>query len=63
MSVYERLLSPGSTELPACRCGEEMKLDRIEHLLPETDARIRIYVCPMCGHEVRLTVWADDLSD
>ena len=32
MSAYERLLAPGSTELPECRCGKEMQLTRIEEL-------------------------------
>jgi hypothetical protein len=61
MSSYERLLIPGSTEGPECRCGEEMKVARTERLPNQTDAQIRIYTCPICGHEMRLTVWADDL--
>ena len=46
MSSYERLLAPGSTELPECRCGKEMQLTRIEELPDRTDAQIRIYNCP-----------------
>ena len=61
MSSFERLLVPGSTELPECRCGEEMKVARYERLPDQIDAHIRIYTCPICGHEMRLTVWADDL--
>jgi hypothetical protein len=61
MSLYERLLVPGSTELPECRCGEDMKVARTERLPDQTDAHIRIYNCSVCGHEMRLTVWADDL--
>ena len=57
-SSYERLLAPGSTELPECRCGKEMQLTRIEELPDRTDAQIRIYNCPACHHE---TVWSDDL--
>ena len=49
------------TELPECRCGEEMKVARTERVPDQTDAHIRIYNCPVCGHEMRLTVWADDL--
>jgi hypothetical protein len=61
MSSLERLLGPHCDEGPECRCGEEMKLARTERLPDQTDAHIRIYTCPICGHEMRLTVWADDL--
>ena len=61
MSAYERLLAPGSTELPECRCGKEMQLTRIEELPDRTDAQIRIYNCSACHHEMRLTVWSEDL--
>ena len=57
MSVFERLLKPDSAELPDCRCGKEMAIDRIE-LIPDSDARIRIYQCQYCHSELRLTVWA-----
>ena len=57
MSVFERLLEPDSTELPDCRCGREMAIDRIE-LIPDSEAQIRIYQCQYCHHEMRLTVWA-----
>jgi len=63
MSIYDRLLAPGSTDLPECRCGEEMKLARTEAFRPQTDAQIRVYSCAQCGHEMRLTVWADDVVD
>jgi hypothetical protein len=56
MSVFERLLEPESTELPLCRCGKEMAIDRIE-LTPDPDTRIRIYQCQHCRSELRLTVW------
>jgi len=56
MSSIERLLKPGSTELPDCRCGREMAIDQIE-LVPESEARVRIYKCQHCGSELRLTVW------
>ena len=60
MSLYERLLIPGSTELPECRCGEKMSI--VDEQLPErTDAQICIYKCPACQHEMRLTVWSQDL--
>jgi len=38
MSLYERLLIPGSTELPECRCGEKMSIVRDEQLPERTDA-------------------------
>ena len=57
MSVFERLLEPDSTELPDCRCGKEMAIDQIE-IIPDSDARIRIYRCEYCHGELRLTVWA-----
>jgi hypothetical protein len=56
MSVLERLLKPDSTELPDCRCGKKMAIDRIE-LIPDSDARVRFYQCLYCGSEMRLTVW------
>jgi hypothetical protein len=62
VSLFERLLVPGSTELPECRCGKEMKVARTERVPDQTDADIRIYNCLACSHEMRLTVWADDLS-
>ena len=61
MSSYERLLVPGSTELPECRCGKEMQLTRIDALPDRADAQIRIYHCPACQHEMRLTIWAGEL--
>jgi hypothetical protein len=38
-----------------------MQLTRIEELPEGTDAQIRIYNCPACHHEMRLTVWSEDL--
>jgi hypothetical protein len=60
MSIFERLLAPDSTEGPECRCGEEMKIVGVDALLNSIDAQIRIYKCPSCQHEMRLTVWMDD---
>jgi DNA-directed RNA polymerase subunit RPC12/RpoP len=60
MSVFERLLVPGCTELPACRCGQEMDIASIERLPEGSDAAVRVYRCPTCSHEMRLTVWATD---
>jgi hypothetical protein len=61
MSDLERLLVPGCTELPACRCGKEMHLD---HTLPlPTATHIRVYRCLTCHYEMRLTVWGIDPLD
>ena len=56
MSKIERLLVPGATELPDCRCGREMALAATEC---QNDAETRIYKCSQCGHEMRLIVWLD----
>jgi hypothetical protein len=58
MSAFERLLVPGSTELPACRCGTEMQIASLDQISDRSDAIIRVYGCPACHHEMRLTVWA-----
>ena len=59
MSTLERLLVPGCTELPACRCGEEMQLTSIDPLPDTADVHRRVYKCAACDHEMRLMVWAD----
>jgi hypothetical protein len=61
MSGFERLLMPGCTELPECRCGKEMRIASIERLPERSDAGIRVYNCPACSHEMRLTVWTSTL--
>jgi DNA-directed RNA polymerase subunit RPC12/RpoP len=60
MLAFERLLVPGCTELPECRCGKEMRIAGIERLSEKSDANIRVYRCPACNHEMRLTVWVTD---
>ncbi len=57
MSVIERLLEPGCVELPDCRCGMAMGLTSSDAVPHQTTARIRIYRCAACKHEMRLTVW------
>jgi hypothetical protein len=61
MSKFERLLEAGSTELPDCRCAAEMNLTAI---VPGSggDTEIRIFRCPHCSHELRLTAWHNDVS-
>jgi hypothetical protein len=63
MSDVERLLVPGCTELPPCRCGEVMHLDHTLPLPERTDTHIRVYRCRTCGCEMRLTVWGTDPVD
>ena len=60
MSAFERLLVPGCTELPVCRCGNEMHIASLDPPQEGSDAHIRIYKCSSCHHEMRLTVWAAD---
>lgn len=38
---FERLLVPGCTELPACRCGKEMRIARTYSLSESTKTHIR----------------------
>lgn len=59
MSKLERVLSPGSTELPDCVCGQEMALSRTTPSPGNPGTELRTYSCPACGHELRLTVWTD----
>jgi len=61
MSKFERLLEASSTELPDCRCGAEMKLTAIVPVAGG-DAEIRIFQCPDCSHELRLTAWRNNAS-
>ena len=57
MSVFERLLVPGCTELPECRCGKEMQITGTDRRPEGSDTHIRVYSCPECHHEMRITVW------
>jgi hypothetical protein len=61
MSSIERLLAFDCTDGPECRCGEEMQIAGVEILPDRTDAQIRVYRCSTCQHEMRLTVWSQDL--
>jgi hypothetical protein len=61
MSKFERVLAAGSTELPDCRCGVEMRLISIVPV-PSGGSEIRVFRCPDCNHELRLTVWHNDVS-
>jgi hypothetical protein len=59
-SAFERLSVPGFNELPNCRCGRELHIVSIDPLPERSDTHIRIYNCPACHHEIRLTVWGTD---
>ena len=56
---FERLLVPGSTDLPDWECGTEMSAHRRELGGSARDTEIRIYRCASCQHELRLTVWIE----
>jgi hypothetical protein len=59
MTKFERLLVPGSTELPDCQCAAEMRLARATQIEKPSGTEVRTYECIDCGHELRLMVWAD----
>jgi hypothetical protein len=59
MSKLERVLVAGSTEMPDCRCGAEMRLARSNLSDNSPDTEIRIYECAGCGHELRLMAWRE----
>ena len=61
MSKLERVLAVDSTELPDCRCRVEMHLISIVPV-PDGGSEIRLFRCPDCNHELRLTVWRNDVS-
>jgi hypothetical protein len=60
---FERLLAPGSAERPSCSCGEEMHLKGVTDSVPARGTETRVYCCPACQREVRLTVWAEPVGD
>jgi hypothetical protein len=62
VSIYERLLEPGCTELPDCRCGKLMDIAGFEATPDRADSHIRIYRCEACTYELRLTIWSADAA-
>lgn len=56
--MFERLLEPGSTAVPSCRCGSDMDLSKIEQRT--SDTLIKFFVCKACRHEMRFMVWTDE---
>lgn len=61
MSKFERVVVADSTASPDCRWSAEMDLIAIVSS-PGGDSEVRIFRCPECNHELRLTVWHNDLS-
>jgi hypothetical protein len=61
MSVFDRLLEPGSVEQPPCRCGGDMELMGTEPIRTQ-DAEVRVYQCPSCKNVLRLTVWVENIE-
>jgi hypothetical protein len=59
---FERLLEPGSIDLPECRCGNEMHFANVVFPPNETTTHVRVYVCGACEHQMRLTVWGHPLE-
>ena len=59
MTKFERLSVSGSKEVPDCACGAVMRHARSIQAEKSPDAEVRVYACSACGHEFRLTVWAD----
>ena len=59
--MLERLLEPGSTELPKCACRSETHHERTQVVTGDTE--IRIFRCLNCNRELRLTVWSESDSD
>ena len=61
MSKLDRVLVPGSTDVPNCRCSAEMHLIDVVPV-EGGDSEVRIFRCRDCGHELRLTIWHNDVS-
>jgi hypothetical protein len=58
MPVIENLLVSGSTELPDCKCGAELRLFAVKPC-QDNDTEIRIFKCDVCHHEFQLMVWEE----
>ena len=52
--------APEDAALARYRCGTEMHVARTHSLAGKSDTHIRVYDCPACHHEMRLTVWGAD---
>jgi hypothetical protein len=60
MYAVEHSSVPGFTELPKCRYGGDLHIASANRLRERTDTHIRVYGCPACHYEMRLTVWGTD---
>jgi len=58
--LIEHWWKAGSQDVPDCRCGKRMKAFNTIPIGEPIDAHIRVYKCPSCQHEMRLTVWSAD---
>ena len=59
MAAMKTVLRPGSTDVPTCICGAEMRLSRTEPHPAAEDTELRRYDCGACDHEMRVMVWKD----
>jgi hypothetical protein len=63
MAKFERVLASAShtIDAPDCHCTAEMRLITV---MPRSDgeAEVRIFRCPDCKHELRLTIWRDNAT-
>lgn len=59
MSSLERVLVPGSRDLPNCQCGSEMHLLTCQQVGDRREAETRVYSCTPCQRELRLMVWLE----
>ena len=59
MSSLDRVLVPGSRDLPDCQCGSEMRLLKRERVANQGEAETRIYSCGQCHRELRIMVWLE----
>jgi lipopolysaccharide biosynthesis regulator YciM len=57
MSSFERML------IPACICGNELRLSAPHSMPGEDVTHVRVYRCEGCGHETRIIIWGADVCD
>jgi len=58
--MFERLLEPGSMEVPSCQCGQEMHMAELK--AKTADALVKVFRCEACNREMRLMVWNRDAT-
>jgi hypothetical protein len=57
MAAMNTVLEPGSTKMPTCMCGVEMRLRKIEPHPAAEDTELRRYDCNGCRQEMRVMVF------